>query len=258
MTSVRGTRFRVAVSSTEALQRTEVVEGVVAVEAQGQTQELPAGQGSLTAVGAPPQPPVDLLPPPDISAIPTYLDRVPIAFSLPPVEGAVAYRLQIAPDEQYNALLFDVVFPTPDFAGPAAPDGSYTWRVRAIDARGLEGLDASKNLTLNAHPPAPIELAPKDGEAVPDRRPRFEWQEAEDAATYRFQLADNEAFERPLVDLAGLDETARRRRPTSRPGSTSGAWRVPMPPATTAPEARPGSSRSRRTRAGSCASCRSW
>jgi hypothetical protein len=204
VTSVRGTRFRVGMAREEALQRTEVIEGLVAVEAQGRVQELQPGEGSLTPVGAPPQPAVALLPPPDISAIPTFLDRVPIAFSLPALPGAVAYRLQIAPDEQYDALLFDEVFPSPDFAGPAAPDGSYTWRVRGIDARGLEGLDASKNLTLDARPPAPPAVAPGEGEAVPRRRPRFDWQDAEGAASYRFQLAAEPTFAAPLVDRAGL------------------------------------------------------
>jgi hypothetical protein len=129
---------------------------------------------------------------------------VPIAFSLPPIPGAVAYRLQVAPDESYDALLFDVVFPSPDFAGPAAPDGTYTWRVRGIDAQGLEGLDASKTLTLNARPFAPQELQPGDGESVPGRRPRFDWQDAEDAASYRFQLARDANFAEPLIDRRGL------------------------------------------------------
>ena len=48
VTSVRGTRFRIGMAREEALQRTEVVEGLVAVEAAGRLQELPAGQGSLT------------------------------------------------------------------------------------------------------------------------------------------------------------------------------------------------------------------
>jgi hypothetical protein len=200
VSSVRGTEFRVGMA--EPAMRTEVVEGVVAVEAQARRREITAGLGTLTAVGQPPEAPVRLLPPPDISAIPTYLDHVPIAFSLPPLPGAVAYRLQIAPDASFDALLFDVVVPTPDFLGPAAPDGEYTWRVRGIDGRGLEGLDASKNLTLNARPEAPPELSPDDGTATPDRRPTFRWQPTEEARAYHFQLADNREFGAPLIDVA--------------------------------------------------------
>jgi hypothetical protein len=224
VTSVRGTRFRIGMARAEALQRTEVVEGVVAIEAQGRRQELRPGTGSLTPVGAPPQPAVALLPPPDVSAIPTFLDRVPIAFSLPPVPGAVAYRLQIAPDERYDALLFDQVFASPDFAGPAAPDGTYTWRVRGIDARGLEGLDASKTLTLDARPPAPPGLRPEDGQTVPERRPRFDWDDTRDAASYRFQLAGDEGFAAPLIARRDLAASALTPAQALAPGRYY--WRV--------------------------------
>ncbi len=201
VSSVRGTEFRVGMAEREGVMRTEVVDGVVAVEAQERGRRIAAGLGTLTPVGQPPQPPVRLLPPPDISAIPTYLDHVPIAFSIPPLPGAVAYRLQIAPDATFDALLFDVVVPTPDFHGPAAPDGTYTWRVRGIDGHGLEGLDASKNLTLNARPGAPQKLTPDDGTTTPDRRPTFRWQPTEEAGTQHFQLADNAGFEHPLIDV---------------------------------------------------------
>jgi hypothetical protein len=200
VSSVRGTEFRVGMAARERVMRTEVVQGVVGVEAQSRGRDIAAGFGTLTAAGQPPEPLVHLLPAPDILAIPTYLDHVPIAFSIPPLPGAVAYRLQIAPDPSFDALLFDVVVPTPDFHGPAAPDGTYTWRVRGIDARGLEGLDASKNLTLNARPGAPGGLKPDDGTTTPERRPSFRWQPTEEASAYHFQLADNPEFDHPLID----------------------------------------------------------
>ena len=87
VSSIRGTEFRVGMAAPEAVMRTEVVKGMVAVEAQGRRQPVAAGSGTLTAAGQPPAPPVPLLPPPDIGAIPTYLDHVPIAFSLPPLPG---------------------------------------------------------------------------------------------------------------------------------------------------------------------------
>lgn len=224
VSSVRGTEFRIGMAEAEAVMRAEVVQGVVAIEAQGRARQIGAGSGTLTVVGQPPQPPVPLLPPPDISAIPTYLDHVPIAFSLPPLAGAVAYRLQIAPDASFDALLFDVVVPAPDFHGPAAPDGNYTWRVRGIDANGLEGLDASKNLTLNARPGAPLELTPKDGATTPDGRPTFEWQPTEEATAYRFQLADNPKFEHPLIDVARQPGSELRPEVELAPGHYF--WRV--------------------------------
>ena len=224
VSSVRGTEFRVGMAGREGVMRTEVVEGVVGVEAQSRRRDIAAGLGTRTATGQPPEPPVHLLPPPDIAAIPTYLDHVPIAFSIPPLPGAVAYRLQIAPDPSFDALLFDVVVPTPDFHGPAGPDGTYTWRVRGIDSRGLEGLDASKNLTLNARPGAPGELTPDDGAATPERRPHFRWQPAEDASAYHFQLADNPEFDHLLIDVPRQRDSALTAGAELAPGHYF--WRV--------------------------------
>ncbi len=224
VSSVRGTEFRIGMAEPEGVMRTEVVDGVVAVEAQDRSRRITAGLGALTPVGQPPEPPVRLLPPPDIRAIPTYLDHVPIAFSIPPLPGAVAYRLQIAPDASFDALLFDVVVPIPDFHGPAAPDGNYTWRVRGIDGRGLEGLDASKNLTLNARPGAPQKLAPDDGTATPDRRPTFHWEPAGEARAQHFQLADNPGFDHPLIDVPRQPGASLRPETELAPGHYF--WRV--------------------------------
>ena len=95
--------------------------------------------------------------------------------------------------------------------------------MRGIDAQGLEGLDASKTLTLDARPFAPPGLQPEDGETVPGR-PRFDWQDTEDAQSYRFQLARDDGFASPAIDRRGL--AASELTPDEALASGRWYWRV--------------------------------
>ena len=177
VSSARRTEFRIGMAEPEGVMHTEVVDGVVAVEAQDRSRLITAGLGALTPIGQPAEPLVALLPPPDIRAVPTYLDHVPIAFSIQPLPGAGG-RLS-PPDRAGRQLRRAAVLcrrAHPRFSWASAPDSNYTWRVRGIDGRGLKGLDASKNLALNARPAAPGQLSPEDGTTSPDRRPTFHWQ----------------------------------------------------------------------------------
>ena len=164
----------------EGVMRTEVVEGVVAVEAQGRgarhrrrLRHADRGRPAAGAAGAPAAAARH-------RAIPTYLDHVPIAFSIPPLPGAVAYRLQIAPDPSFDALLFDVVVPTPDFHGPAAP-GRHLHLARARDRRPRpRGARREQEPDPQRPSRAPRGgLTPEDGATTPERRPTFRWRPTE-------------------------------------------------------------------------------
>ena len=72
-----------------------------------------------------------------------------------PVDKAVAYRAQVARDEQFNDVIATTVFTTPRARFTNLPDGSYLLRVRAIDAEGLEGQDATRGFALRARPEPP-------------------------------------------------------------------------------------------------------
>jgi hypothetical protein len=203
ITAVRGTRYRVAADASLPVARTEVLGGQVTVRAAGRSRTVPANFGTLTRAGAAPEPPVPLLPPPVVAQMPAVVDRVPIPVDFPPLPGATGYRLQIAPDDGFQTLLFDRTLRAPPAKGPDLPDGDYVLRLRGIDARGLEGRDAVQRFRLDARPEPPALIMPQNNALVYEQQLQFQWSEPEDADTYRFQLATSTNFAAPLVDYRG-------------------------------------------------------
>jgi len=208
VTGVRGTRYRVSAKADQEASNTEVLGGRVGVTGAGATRLVPAGYGVVTEAGKAPPAPTRLLAAPDLSGLSAVLERVPISLAIPVVRGAVAYRVQIARDEGFSTLLFDRTFLDPRVRGPDLPDGDYVLRARGVDALGLEGLDAYRRLTVNARPEPPFLVSPGHDTAVLERVPIFNWAQPEGAVAYRFQLADNERFVAPIIDLAEHRETS--------------------------------------------------
>jgi len=198
--AVRGTRYRLGMDPATATARTEVLEGSVSFQGRRQTRTVAQGFGTLAETGKPPLPPVPLLPPLNVAELPPVVTRVPIQFGFPALKGAVAYRTQIAPNEQFETVLFDGVASSPAVRGPDLPDGDYVARIRGIDARGLEGRDAMHHFRLHARPEPPFLMRPLHQSAALEQGLIFEWSEPENAAAYHFQLATDEHFAPPLLD----------------------------------------------------------
>ena len=206
--AVRGTRYRLAMDAGAATARTEVLEGAVAFRGrQKAARTVPTGFGALAEAGKPPSPPMPLLAQPDVAELPPVVTRVPIQLSFPAVRGAIAYRAQIAPDDRFETLLFDGVAPSPAVRGPDLPDGDYVLRVRGIDARGLEGRDAIHRFRLHARPEPPFLIRPPHQGAALEKSLVFEWSKPERAAAYHFQLAEDESFATPLLDVVDYRKT---------------------------------------------------
>lgn len=226
VSTVRGTDFRVAAEPAESVSRTEVLQGRVGVRGGRAGVLVPAGFGSVAQRGRTPTAPARLLPPPDTSALPPVLERSPLPLRWTPLEGAVRYRVQIAPDRSFASLLFDAVSERPRIEGPDLPDGDYVLRLRGIDGRGLEGEDGYHRFTLNARPEPPFIIAPQDGTTVREATPRFQWAGSDTAASYRLQIAAGADFAAALLDLADLDDTSLRPELAMEPGVYH--WRVAM------------------------------
>ena len=72
-------------------------------------------------------------------------------------------------------------------------EGTYWWRVRAIDAVGNIGHWSQANqLTIDTtNPEAPVLISPLDGAAVSSNYPTLDWSDVSDATKYRFQICYN-------------------------------------------------------------------
>ncbi len=222
MAAVRGTSYRIG--SDGALMRTEVSTGAVTVANELARQTVPARYGTLTGKEEKPRPPIPLLPPPDLSSLPGIMEESPFTLRFPPVPGAAGYRLQVAVSRDFDTLLADTVSDQPRIVVPQLADGDYVLRLRAIDAHGLEGLDAYHRCTLNARPLPPIRVRPGEGAVLTDPRPTFLWSAPELARRYIFQLADNRTFTNPLIDLQEYGKTTFRPAKKLAPGTYY--WRV--------------------------------
>ena len=210
VSAVRGTEFRVGADGDKA--QTEVLKGAVGVDAGAVATggaPIPAGYGvGVSASGV--SEPVKLLPAPKLGpGGQTQSDKV-VRFTVQPLEGAAAYRLQLARDAGFIDIFAETV--TKAAAQPpsaaefgAVSNGTYFVRLTALDAHGLEGFPADYSFdrdldTLDAG-------APRDSREGKHRKFLFRWSSAGDGTrNYRFQLFAAKDPDRPLVDQPGLSE----------------------------------------------------
>jgi hypothetical protein len=210
---VRGTEFRTTASATQSA--VEVLEGTVAGSlsnsaaggtggAGGGGQAVKAGFGARASSSGV-EVPRALLAAPDLKATPARVERLPVQLPWVASTGAAAYRAQVFATDPTQALVLSGVFDgTSARWADNLPDGRYELRVRAIDAAGLEGLDASAGFTLKARPEPPFSTQPQSGVRTSDDTVLFAWTRNASAARYRLQIADTPDFAAPRIDQNDL------------------------------------------------------
>lgn len=218
MSSVRGTSFRVG--SGGGRSRVEVTEGHVRVSGANRQVMLKPNQGTTSGVAGAPAAAQAL---PDAPAsLEQEASRQPMLVRWTPVPGAKAYRVQVGATPAFLFLLHDRVVADTQDSLDGLPEGTVGIRVRAIDAQGLEGRDATIEARIVSRPPFTIE--PAEGETVDVDRPRFRWASLGSNVLYHFQLAGSEGFERPIIDLDKLDVLDLRSPQALPPGDYT--WRI--------------------------------
>ncbi|MCB1832561.1 MAG: FecR domain-containing protein [Geminicoccaceae bacterium] len=187
VTSVRGTVFRVALDGSGDTARTEVLEGGVAFTATGEAVIIPASFGSTARIGEPPIEPRPLLVEPDLSGVSATIDRLPATIRFGSVDDASAYRVQVARDRTATSVVLDRRVDVAALEGLDLPDGNYELRVRAIDALGLEGLEAVRPFMIDVRPFAPSPV--REGRYRTGEDIRLAWAGEEEDVSYTVELA---------------------------------------------------------------------
>lgn len=198
VTSVRGTRYRVAVTDFDS--RAEVLQGLVDVGNSLGKVTLPPGTGTLFKADSPPSSPIALLSRPDLSHIPSDIPNRSRIFEFPEVPGAKGYRHLLSTNPEFTTLVHDATSTTPELAVPILAPGTYHLHTRAMDALGLEGHDAAHQFRVFAQLPTATACEPRLDARVLANRTTLRCTEVAQASYYRFQVARDAAFTRLEVD----------------------------------------------------------
>ncbi|MGI9333160.1 MAG: FecR domain-containing protein [Gammaproteobacteria bacterium] len=105
-------------------------------------------------------------------------------------------RIQIASDADFNDVVVDVAeIGGVSFRPDALEPGDYYWRLASRGTDGDGPFGDARELRVQAVPATP-EAAPPE---VAGRNARLTWGRLANAHLYEFELADNEAFEDPII-----------------------------------------------------------
>jgi hypothetical protein len=225
----RGTAYRVRLlgNAQDASSAVEVTEGQVAATATTDTL-VRSGYGLVVRPGAPITAPTRLLDAPVLPTDALRIDRLPLRIEWPGVTGAVGYRAQVFSEvTASNAeLLLDGTFAGNTARWSDLPDGRYQLRVRAVDARGLEGQNANQVLVVKARPEPPLLRSPGPQSKAYGDQTTLQWAQVSGVVGYRLQVFNGAASTSkdaaPLVDQV-LADTPQNTLPLS-PGQY--LWRV--------------------------------
>ncbi len=205
----RGTRFRVAAESRTQL--TEVTHGTVAVVGgkDGGALAVEENFGTVAEAGRPPIPPVELLPPPDLGTVEQRYRRLPARVAWRGMVQAIGYRALLKRADTPDVTVLDRVTSEPHIELQELTDGDYILLVRALDSHRLEGLEAERRFTLDAHPLPPLAAVPeRERLLLGEDELVLRWQGSPAAVSYHLQLAADENFGNLIVDRERVDGTS--------------------------------------------------
>jgi len=198
--AVRGTKFRVAYTNKNEIMASEVVKGNISVEAEGIVQSLNKGFGSITEKGKAPQPPVQLLNKPDLTALPAKIRRLPFIFQWPSLNDAGQYRIQISPAQHAESLSIEALNDSAEYSLNTLEDGQYILRVRGLDKNDLEGFNAEHLFSIDTNFPIVTLINPVNKPELTNELLAFEWTQEQGAVTYHLQVATDTEFKNIVHD----------------------------------------------------------
>ncbi|GEM_PF-387279 len=147
-------------------------EGEIELTSQGATVVVGENQGALVQANQKPTAPTTLLPSPSLVSpeINSTLFDAEIAFSWNAVANAAHYWLEVSRDKSFtNVIINSNVIPSNSFKAELPGEGSYYWRVAAIDGNGLPSRFSERgffNVTRDATAPFLQLTTPEDGVIV--------------------------------------------------------------------------------------------
>jgi hypothetical protein len=203
--SVRGTRFDVSVAEGGRV-GTAVSEGEVALRvraaarsAKARTARLVAGEGAVVDEGGQLGSRRVLPPAPELRALADIYEDASV-MRLDLGSGPGDHEVRIARDPAFREVLRDGVAHGGRLDVPTLDDGIYTVGVRALDAEGLPGAEAQRQIRVHARPVPPLYQYPPPGGRVTADGAELVCSEAAGAAWTHVQVARSADFAAPEID----------------------------------------------------------
>jgi len=230
---VRGTHFRMREEGGRTY--AEIEQGLVSYDAQKTPVmlALAGGQGSV-ADGEHPAEVIDLLPPPTFPALPAAFDTPYIQWVMPELEGATGFFGELARDEEFSDHLMSVRVKKRKVSLSDLPNGRYWLRLRAVDSHGLQGREAKVSFSVNV-PPRKFAMTKV---YITGNGLQLRWVGRKEGGGYQVQIADNQQFNNPMLDVKTSDNLVEIARPRSGQyfmrvrqvfnGGVTDVWDVPM------------------------------
>lgn len=230
---VRGTHFRMRQEGDRAY--AEIEQGLVSYDAQKTPMvlALAGGQGSV-ADGEHAAEVVDLLPAPTFPQLPVAFDTPYIQWMMPEMTGAQGFSGELARDEAFSDHLISVRSKKRKVMLSDLPNGRYWLRLRAVDTQGLQGKEGKVSFTVNV-PPRKFAMTKVYTTA---NGVQLRWVGRKEGGGYQVQIADNQQFSNPLLDVKTSENLVEIPRPKQGQyfmrvrqifsGGVTDTWDVPM------------------------------
>ncbi|MCE5312193.1 MAG: FecR domain-containing protein [Nitrospiraceae bacterium] len=213
---VKGTEFRTSVDLDKTT-RSEVLDGVVELNAMNKNTLVSKGEGALVKKGEPPAAAVKLLPAPEPASRNAVYKSLPLELRFKQIEGASSYRVKLAKDRDFRYPVSDALIkPNELFSVTTLEDGVYYMCSSSIDPQGLEGAEsAAYEIKLRVNPVPPFTQLPAEGAEIRSRAGivDFSWLKVNDAIAYHLQIAEDRAFGKIVHDKSGIKATEYRISP---------------------------------------------
>lgn len=177
-----------------------------------------------TGITAPP-PPV-LQSPPDGSV---NVSTTPL-FDWDPSAGAEFYKIQVATDQNFNSIVFEIDGLTStqyQRTIPLANGTLFYWHVRASNSGGNSNYSATWHFSTVAAPPPPPTLQyPANNATNIPLTFTFQWSDVFGATSYHLEVATDAAFANIIIDESPLPNSQYTVTSGQLGGSTQYFWRV--------------------------------
>jgi len=198
---LRGTDFRLNVSDDGQQLRGELLDGGLTIQRDREEVRLTGGEGLLAEAGKPLGTAQPLPAAPCVIALPAIVRNLPIRFTWPADPASRQWRAQIAADGAFQKLQLDAQVDAPEVAWDIAlPDGDYVFRLRALNAAGLEGYNLDHKFRLDLRPMPPRIQAPAPAARSYVETVDFVWDAAEEAQGYLIQIAPTPYFQTDVIE----------------------------------------------------------